>query len=256
VASSANIPGDSGFDDFYDAAPLEPHLFYQGEIFINVPILTMPKPSRWQLLRTRSGKRVDEALQHGNLGGLVQVLDSNQSQEQWQTNDRGDYVMALLDKNPILVLNQTCDVQTNHFLQVAPIFSAEAEQRDIERLMKGEIFSTFWLKKHPPAIPDESYADLELIQSIHKSYIKRIRPDQHFRLSSERIRMLQRTITRYFGRPNSFDARSERAPATGIYLCVSCFYLDARVTTISLDVGSIFETCPTCGGTAWVVKGR
>lgn len=254
--STATTPGSSNPDEFYDAAPLEPHLLYQGEILIDTPILTMPKPSRWQLLRTRSGRRVDEALQSGNLGGLVRVIDSNVSSEEWQANNLGDYAMAQLDKNPVLVLNQTCDVQSNHFLQVAPIFSAEAERRDIEKLMRGEVYSAFWLQKRPPEIPDESYADLELIQSVHKSYIKRIREGQHFRLGAARVRMLQSTITRYFGRPNSFDARSETVPRTGTYLCVSCFYLDARVTAMPLQEGTRFQVCATCGGTFWVLKGR
>jgi hypothetical protein len=243
-------------DDFYDTAPLEPYLLYQGEILTDVPIFTMPKPSRCLLLRTRSGKRVDEALEHGNLGGLVKVLDSNQSKEEWQADNRGDYAMALLEKNPVLVLNQTCDVQSNHFLQIAPIFSAEAEKKDVERLIKGEFYSAFWLKKHSPEIPDESYADLELMQSIHKSYIRRMRAKQHFRLNSARTRELQRTLTRYFGRPNSFDSRSDSVPRSGTYLCISCFYMDGHVTAVSFEEGTSFSTCETCGGTAWVLKGR
>jgi hypothetical protein len=256
VTSSANIPGNINPDDFYYAAPLEPHLLYQGEILADIPTLAMPKPSLWLLLRTRSGRRVDEALEQGNIGGLVRVLDSNQSKEEWQADNRGDFAMALLDKNPVLVLNQTCDVQSNHFIQVAPIFSAVAEKRDVEKLMKGEVYSAFWLKKRPPEIPDESYADLEIIQAVHKSYIKRIRPDQHFRLNSERTRELQRTLTRYFGRPNSFDSRSDSVPRAGTYLCVSCFYMDARVTSVSIEEGEKFSACKTCGGTAWVLKGR
>lgn len=256
MTSTANIPGNMGSDDFYEATPVESSLLYQGEILIDVPLLTMPKPTHWLLLRTKSGKRVDDALQHGNLGGLVKVLDSNQSKEEWQASNQGDFAMALLDKNPVLVLNQTCDVQNNDFLQIAPIFSAEAEEKNLEKLVKGEFYSAFWLKKHPPEIPDESYADLELIQAVHKNYVKRIRADQHFRLTSVRTRELQRTLTRFFGRPNSFDSRSDTVPRTGTYLCVSCFYMDARVTSVSLVEGGRFATCQTCGGTAWVLKGR
>ena len=254
--STANTPGEGTPDDSYDAAPLEPHLLYQGEILVDVPILTMPKPSRWQLLRTRSGRRVEEALEHGNLGGLVNVVDSNQSVELWQADNRGDYAMAVLDRAPVLVLSQNCDLQFNHFLQIAPIFSAEAEATDLENLRSGETYSEFWLKEHPPEIPHESYADLELIQSIHRSYVKRVRPEQHFRLNSERVLLLQRTITRFFGRPNSFDARSDIVPRTGTYLCVSCFYMDARVTAVLLEERSHFLVCPTCNGTAWIFKGR
>lgn len=253
MTSSANIHGD---EHFYDEFPLEPYLLYQGEILFNVPFLDMPKPGNWQLLRTRSGRRVNDALERGNLGGLVKVLDSNQSKEEWQKDDEGDFAMAVLQKRPVLVLNTTCDVQNNAFLQVAPIFSAGTDAAFVERLKDGKIISSFWLKTHPPEIPEESYADLELIQAVHKTYIKRLRPEQHFRLSAERTRALQRTITRYFGRPNSFDSRSDTAPRTGTYLCVSCFYMDAHVVAFPLEEGGNFKICPTCCGTQWILKGR
>jgi len=256
VNSSANIPGDITPDEFYDSDPLEPNQLYQGEILTDLPILAMPKPGRWQLLRTRSGRRIEEALEHGNLGGPVNVLDSNQSKEQWQADKTGDYVMAILDKRPVVVLNQTCDVQTKAFLQVAPIFPIETEGAYFDRLKNGEIFDAFWIAKNPPEIPEESFADLELIQAVHKSYIKRIRPGQHFRLNAPRIQILQRTITRYFGRPNSFDSRSDLVPRTGTYLCIGCFYMDALITSMSLNEGSNFSACQTCGGTGWVLKGR
>jgi hypothetical protein len=257
VTSSATTPGDESIDDFYDVVPIEPHLLYQGEILTDVPILRMSKPSRWQLLRTRSGMRLDNALDHGNIGGQVRVLDSNQSKEQWQANNQGDFAMAVLDKAPALVLNQTCDIQNHDFLQVAPIFSAEADKKDLEKLKAGQVIAAFWLRKHPPEMPDESYADLELIQAVHKSYIKRIRSTQHFRLRSERARKLQQTLTRYFGRPNSFDSRSDLVPRTGTYMCVRCFYMEARVTAVQLDEGSQFPLCDTCNraSSAWVMKG-
>jgi hypothetical protein len=253
VPSTASTPGDEDPDDFYDAAPLEPHLVYQGEVLFNVPILSMPKPPCWQLLRTRSGKRVDEALEHGNLGGLVKVLDSNLSKEEWQADNRGDFAMAILDKNPVLVLNQTCDVQTNDFLQVAPIFPARTDTNHLERLRAGNIYSAFWLRPHPPEIPVDSYADLELIQAVHKSYFKRT--DRHFRLSPERTRGLQRTVTHYFGRPNSFDSRSEIAPRAGTYLCVGCFYMHGRISGATMEEGSPFSDCPTCGPAHWILQG-
>jgi hypothetical protein len=192
--------------------------------------------------------RRDNALEHGNIGGQVRVLDSNQSKEQWQTNNQGDFAIAMLDKSPALVLSQTCDIQNNDFLQIAPVFSAEAEERDLEKLRIGEIFSTFWLKKHPPELLDESYADLELIRAVHKSYIKMILPTQHFRLRSDRTRELLRTVTRYFSRPYSFDSRSDLAPRTGTYMCVRCFYMEARLTAVHLGEGSQFPVCDSCNG--------
>jgi hypothetical protein len=254
VPSTASTLGDQDPDDFYDAAPLEPHLVYQGEVLFDVPILSMSKPPCWQLLRTRSGRRVDEALEHGNLGGLVKVLDSNLSKEEWQADNRGDFAMAILDKNPVLVLNQTCDVQTNDFLQVAPIFPANTSADHFARLRAGDIYSAFWLPPHLPVIPVDSYADLELIQAVHKSYFRRAA--HHFRLSPQRTRALQRTVTHYFGRPNSFDSRSDHVPRTGTYLCVSCFYMRGSITAASLEEGASFPTCQTCGPTQWILRGR
>jgi hypothetical protein len=255
VTSSANIPGE-GSDEFYDAAPLEPHLLYQGEILVDVPFLDMPKPSNWLLLRTRSGRRVDEALAHGSIGGLVRVLDSNQSREAWAADGKGDFAMALLQKGPVLVLNTTCDLQNKHFMQVAPIFPVGSDAAYLGRLKNDEIISAFWIKMRPPEIPQESYADLELIQAVHKSYVKRIRPEQHFRLSPERVRLLQRTITFYFGRPNSFDRRSDAVPRAGTYLCIRCVYVHGRISSYSLLEGAEFPTCEVCGGTTWILRGR
>jgi len=121
VSSTATTPGEAQ-DDFYDATPLEPQLLYQGEILVDVPILNMPKPSRWLLLRTaRTGRRVNEALENGAVPGTVRVLDSNQSREQWYGDGLGDFAMAQLDKKPVLVLSQTCDIQNKDFIQIAPI---------------------------------------------------------------------------------------------------------------------------------------
>lgn len=256
MSSSVNIPGESQPDDFYDAAPLEPHLLYQGEILGNVPILSMPKPSPWQLLRTKSGRRIHEALEHGSLGGLVKVVDANQSTEQWYTDGLGDYAMAVLDKRPALVVSQTCDIQNKDFVQVAPIFPAGTELTYLSRLQNDEIPSAFWIKTHAPEIPEESYADLELIQSIHKTYFRGIAPNRHFRVSAARTRVLQRFITRYFGRPNSFDSRSDRPPIAGTYLCVGCFYLDGVAASVDLAADGAFPTCAACGGTQWVLQGR
>jgi hypothetical protein len=257
VSSNGTTPGSTAppLDDFYDATPVESHLLYQGEILTDVPILSMPKPSRWLLLRTWSGKRLDEALNYGAVGNKVKALDSNQTTVEWNSDKSGDFAIGILDKRPVLVLSQTCDLQNNNSFQVAPIFPVNGN-RDLDKLKDGGVFSAFWIKKRTPEIPEESYADFELMQAVHKSYVKRIDPANHFRLNPSRVRLLQRSITRYFGRPNSFDSRSDKVPRTGIYLCVSCFYLDGRITSASLEEGAEFPDCSTCGGTGWVLKGR
>lgn len=256
MSSSSNTPGEPSPDDFYDAAPLEPHLLYQGELLIHVPILNAAKPKTWLLLRTRSGARLDEALQHGAIGGTVHVLDANQSREQWNADNRGDFCVGQLDRSPALVLNQTCDIQNKDYLQIAPIYPAGPDPAHLERLKRGDIGREFWIKSRPPHIPTDSFADLELIQAIHKSYLRRITADQHVRLQPDRARRLQQAITRYFGRPNSFDSRSDQAPRSGTYLCEKCFYMDGVAQAIELVEGGAFPICVACGGGQWVLQGR
>jgi len=214
----------------------------------------MPKESRWQLLRTQSGRRLEEALQNGNLGGKVRVEDSNRSEVEWYAYPDGDFAAARLTKRPVLVLSQTCDVQNKDYIQVAPVFPAPPA--DVERLSGGnEFYSAFYLRPHPPEF-DHSFADLERMQAVHKSYIRRPLPGVHFRLTDAKTRDLQRFVTRYFGRPNSFDSDTDRVPRTGTYLCVDCFYFDGRVMSRPRTEGEEFGICPACRGTKWVIQGH
>ena len=170
MSSSATTPGETDNKQFYDAAPLEPHLLYQGEILVEVPFVNMPKDARWLLLRTRSGKPVDEALQQGNLGGIVKVLDSNQSKIEWYDATDGDFAMARLSKRPVLMLSQTCDVQTKEFIQVAPIFPADGASQSLGQIAGGTDHVSVLVKGKSPA----SYRKLcgfRTIQAVHKSYI-------------------------------------------------------------------------------------
>lgn len=241
-------------NDFYDAAPLEPHSIYQGEVLIEVPLLLVQKEKRWLLLRTNSGRTIHEALKDGGIGGTVKVLDSNQTEERWRNAIDGDSVVGYLTKRPVLVLSQTCDCENKDFIQVAPIYPADPE--DVEKLKAGkDVYSAFYLEAHPPHIPTDSFADLERMQAIHKSYIKRLAPVQHFRLRDEHVRNLQSHITRYFGRPNSYDSRADVVPRTGTYLCIDCFYFDGEATAVVLEEGKPFRECEKCQGFKWVRKG-
>ena len=255
---NANTPGSSGSDYFYDAAPLEPHLLYQGEILVDVPVLAMPKPSRWLLLRTRSGTPLQQALNDGETPGVVQVKDSNQTEQEWDRSSNGDHVVARLARPPVLVVSQTCDIMNADFVAVAPIFGIEpAEEELAQQLREFAVFKAFYLARHDVTpILVESYADLSLIQAVHKSYFKRLTPEQHFRLSPAVCRKLQQHLTRLFGRPNSFDADADSAPETATYLCVSCFYIDGAVSSCQLDRGSEFHRCEICNGRSWVRRGR
>jgi len=249
VSTAGSQPSDEAF---YDSAPVEPNLVYQVEILIETPLLLVRREKRWLLLRTRSGRTIHEALKGGNLSGPVNVLDSNQTEIEWRNAVDGDSAVAYLTKRPVLVLSQNCDIENKDFIQVAPIYPADPE--DVERLKSGnELYSAFYIAAHHPHFPD-SFADLERIQAVHKSYINRLDADKHFRLGPTQIRLLQRHVTRYFGRPNSYDARSDKAPSTDTYLCADCFYLDGVATRADFSAGQDLRACEVCGGVLWVRK--
>lgn len=247
-------PGDQQENEFYDAAPLEPHLIYQGEILIDVPLFVVPFSelgSRWLLLRHKS-RPVHEATKHGITPKWVEVYDSKKTDVIWNDDGTvGDSAMGYLSKHPVIVLSQTCDVETKKFIQVAPVYPTKDDSY-IGKLARDEVISAFWLKKRPPQWEVEMYVDFEHIQAVHKSYRKH--PHPHFRLSPSKVLQLQRSITRYFGRPNAFDVNKDAAPRTATYLCIQCFHRDATVTKLPLKESDAFKACVRCGGTAWTIQ--
>lgn len=259
MSDTANLktptPGDQHSDDFYDAAPPEPLSLYQGEILIDVPVLVMPKPPGWRLLRSYAGPPLREVFENGQNPRSVKVVDGNRFPIEWDGAGNGDYAMGELTKRPALVLSQNCDIETKDFIQIAPIYQADSDKPEyLQRLRDGKIFSVFFLKPRNPTLPGDSFADFERMQAVHKSYIKKLNTDQHFRLKEDRIRFLQRAVTRYFGRPNSYDVGSDKVPERGVYLCVQCFYRDGIATRLPFDAGAEFRECEVCGGRLWVRK--
>jgi hypothetical protein len=254
TANSSNLPGD---EPFYASQPLERDLLYQGEILIDTPIFQMPLPSRWLVIRTQSGRRIDEALNYGSAAAenRVRVLDSNKFPLEWQQSKLGDFVVGVLDKTPALVLSQNCDIANRDFVQVAPIIPIESSTEEHIVLLKTHsILDSFYLKPHPPEWETEAYADFERIQSVHKTYLKGIPAENHFRLSDTKIILLQRHLTRFFGRPNSYDANTDLVPRNGRYLCIRCFYKDGVATGVTLAENDHFPVCEMCGGVGWVAQ--
>lgn len=252
MSSTGISPGEIEKNEFWDAAPLEPLLLYQGEVLVDMPFLSMAKETRWLWVETRSKRPVDVALKQGGLGGQVYVHDSNTTKIKWDESPEGIFAIGRVSKRPMLVLSQNCDIQTKDFIQAAPIFPLPDDQDYVERVKRGELYSVFPLEKHPPELAQDSYAEFELIQAVHKSYIKRPDPAKHFRLAPAQILKLQQAITRYFGRPNSFDVGTDKAPRPGNYMCTNCFYWEATISILTLEKDADFSPCEKCGGTQWL----
>lgn len=97
ATSSTTTPSNPTPDSFYDAAPLEPRLLYQGEILVDVPILIMPKPPAWRMLLsyTKTSATLEEQLEQGQNPRTVRVVDPNAFKEEWaRIESSGAFVMA------------------------------------------------------------------------------------------------------------------------------------------------------------------
>jgi hypothetical protein len=253
-----NSSSNQEFDDtFYDSEPLERELLYQGEIVIETPIFQMPQPSRWLVLRTQSNRRVDEALNYGAVAkeNRVRVLDSNQFPLEWKDSQLGDFVVGILDKSPAIVLSQNCDIANKEYIQIAPIIPVSATDTDLlDKLKRHAIINAFYMKPHPPEWETDAYVEFQLIQSVHRTYVKTIESKNHFRLSTAKVLLLQRDLTRFFGRPNCYDVNSDTVPRDGEYLCLGCFYWRATITKVVLKSGGSFPLCDKCEGGQWVPR--
>ncbi|MGC1903797.1 MAG: hypothetical protein WA715_08260 [Candidatus Acidiferrum sp.] len=112
------------------------------------------------------------------------VVGSPRPSRLGEADGNGDYAMGLLDKKPVLVLSQTCDSQNKDFIQVAPILPVgQIDAEELANLKNGGVMNAFWLAPHPPEIPEQSFANLTLIQSIHNTYIRHVHSSDFLRNS-------------------------------------------------------------------------
>ncbi|MHA1395919.1 MAG: hypothetical protein ACTSRZ_20640 [Promethearchaeota archaeon] len=154
---------------------------FQGDIFCNQIIITIPP--NIQIIR----KNKNEEYRVFKLEELPDAF----------TNKELIIVYAI--KSNIIVLSQTCDIEHREFISIAPVFPLTNINNidKINSLKNNKVNYRFYIPESKNL--EESYAELTLIHSIPKEYLKL--ENRISSLSDYSRHLLQDQLNRYFCRP-------------------------------------------------------
>jgi hypothetical protein len=243
---------------WYDPTP-DTDSLYQGDVLEGVPVVSVPPPNLgpWILLRPpdKSPLTVEQLLA-GNLPRHLRLLDEGTSQvsvnDAWQQGS--ELVLSRATKTKVMIMSQTCDLDNRTWIQVAPVHSAaQFTDKKMNSLETGEINFMFFLPPKPPAFLQKSFADLSLITTLHKSYLRSGNRILHL-TAGARLR-LQTHIARFYGRPFGFNTR-DTVPQGASYLCANCVFTSGTIQSSDFVKDSPFNDCPKCGLDVLWVKYR
>jgi hypothetical protein len=235
--------------DWYDSNPDLTSLF-QGDILQDVPVVFMPPAGsgKWILLRPSLPVTLEQALA-GNTPKIFRPFVAGSAPEEWNTPD--ELVLAKATRRSIIIITQTCDLERRNFVQVAPVYPArnlgESKQASLQ---KNEINYLFFLPMED-LVPENSFADLSQITSVHKSYLSQ--GNLQKRLSNEGRARLQTHLSNLHGRPFGFSV-ADVVPEEGDYLCLRCFLTLAIVERKIMISGVAFGNCSACATSALWIK--
>ncbi len=236
----------------YDAKPDKTSL-YQGDVLDDIPLIFIPeKLSKWLILRPdpkSTTTDVDEVL-GGRIPKWFRAQAEGSVKDAWTFGNKEEFVAAKAKKTRVIIVTQTCDLVQRSAYQVAPVHSANGlSQKDKENLQLNNFYYMFYLPARPPAIPEDSYADLSQIQNVPRTYFKADAVVSRF---SEAARVdFQAQVAEYFGRPFGFNVR-DRSPHTAEFVCVRCFYGHYQLEKRAVTKGDRFPECDKCGDGLWV----
>lgn len=235
---------------WYESNPTDGSL-YQGDVVGDIPVLFMPAAgTSWMVLRPSPPHTTEQVLAGQTPRALKPHAEVSRA-DAWQ-NGGEDLVMGKATRKAVIVVTQSCDLVRRNWIQVAPIYPSSTLDDAAKRasLSDNEIGYFFFLPANPPGMPEDSYAELSKLTSVHKSYLLRTRPS--LRLTPSARALFQRQLSIMHGRPFSFSL-SDRVPESGEYLCHNCFLSVGRIARGVHTAEALFGECPECGTDAlWI----
>lgn len=239
---------------WYERRPNE-ESFYQGDVVSDIPLVYMPPAGNgpWPLLRPSPPHTLQQVLEGQTPRALRPHAESSRA-DAWQFG--AELVLAKAIKKSVMIVTQTCDLDSRNWVQVAPVFPASRIEDAGKRasLAINEIGYMFVLPADPPRLAEDSYADLSMIVAVHKSYFRR--GSLAARLTAAARGLYQKHLASLHGRPFSFNVR-DIVPETGHYLCNNCFLRHGQISRAEMVEGQPCTACPNCGGDAlWVLLGE
>lgn len=236
---------------WYERDPKDASL-YQGDVVSDVPIVLMPPAEGpWTILRPSPPHTVEQVLA-GQTPRTLKPHPESSRPDAWELGS--DLVLAKGFRQQVTIITQSCDLGTRNWIQVAPVFPASKLTDPGKRasLANNEIGYMFVLPADPPHMTEDSFADLNMLTSVHKSYLRRAK--LVLRLTASARALYQRHLASLHGRPFSFNLR-DTVPQTGEYLCHRCFFSRAEISRAQHEQGQPFGRCSGCGDDAlWILR--
>jgi hypothetical protein len=235
----------------YRPSPYARPLF-QGDIVLGVPVqLVPPSPLHSLILcpAQNSGLTREELVKAKQFPkALLPKLPANVP-DAW--NFGAEVVIAKAVKTPAMIVTQTCDLDNRNQYQIAPVRKlAELGPGKQESLRKEEIGYFYYLPGNPPVMPDDSFADLNSMTTVHKSHFRDA--EVICRLTNQERAHFQSAVTDYLGSPFGYNTR-DRVVESGRYGCLNCFFVGEQRFR-EFAAGDNFQQCEGCTeGALWVL---
>lgn len=222
--------------DFYNLTP--PTAWHQGDIVVDVPLLSFPAASEIYVIRTGNRDKLD-SLAPGEVSLFREPALSNRF-------DGPEHVVASAERGAIAILTPTCDLDESLWV-VCPVLEFEEEDPVKDDVMRFKKKYRFPLAAHPNGYYGDSFIDFGDIRSIPAPIVKK----------GTRIAVLSVTYQaelasqagKLFGRFWGFAA-GEEVPENGLYRCYrDCLFYELKAgeqQPLSLKKGDRFPDCPNC----------
>jgi hypothetical protein len=224
-------------DDYYDPDP--PLSIQQGDILMDVPLITSPETQNLTILRSPGTRQPLATVPQDPLAVPEFALGNAFEQNQ-------EFIAVKAERAVAAIVTHTCNLEGFDAWLMAPIHPFEGNDQKRVHLWKLEYPSSFPVPASGATGIPESYIDLAEIRSVDKRSLK-----AGIRLSGM-LAATQREfgdhVAQFFGRAWG-DAAGTPAPRDGKYRCSrDNLYIDLPQEPLTVDVrtGEPLPECPNC----------
>ncbi len=222
-------------DEFYDLS--SPTFLQQGDIFPNIPLMTVP-PSR-DLVVVRE---VETRAPWIPSPGVVEALDEL-TVNAFSEGNR-EHIIVSAERGMGLLLTQTCDLTDNDYWLVCPAFTLEGTSIDVANLFAGKYQNLLGLPQHPLGHFDPCFVNLNDMRQIAKDSV--VLADRVASVTPRIQHAIADKIGQMLGRTWGYGD-GEDVPQTGLYKCYRCnFFMNLENPAREFPAGTKFPVCDNC----------
>jgi len=226
------------YDSFYDFS--NPLYLQQGDLFPNVPLVSLPPGKELILLRVPGSR----ARLRGLPGEAIEAVRERATDA--FGDDEPEHIVALAQRAMGILITQTCDIEDTEQQNwlVSPAYSIDGSSVDRKTLFANKYSNLFLLPRHPNGYFEDSYIDLSDMRPVRRGSVGL--PDRVASLSKATQNELAEKLARSLSRRWGFGP-GEVVRVSGKYRCNSCNnYFGVGNPERDFAAGERFPGCPDC----------